>query len=75
MSYQTAEVGLREMFPQSSASFKIMDVRVHGVQIPDVVEQMEHWIAQRNACHFIAVTGMHGVSESPTRPHLKANSQ
>lgn len=64
MRYQTAEGGLSGMLPRSSKSFKVMGVRVHAVQIPDVVEQMERWIARRDACHFIAVTGMHGVSES-----------
>jgi len=29
-----------------------------------VIEQMQRWISERNGCHFIAVTGMHGVTEA-----------
>jgi N-acetylglucosaminyldiphosphoundecaprenol N-acetyl-beta-D-mannosaminyltransferase len=32
---------------------------------------MEHWIAEHNACHFIAVTGMHGVTEALQDAHFK----
>ena len=44
--------------------FTVLGVRVNAVQIPDVVTQMERWISERDQCHFIAVTGMHGVSEA-----------
>ena len=44
--------------------FRVLGVRVDAVQIPDVVAQMECWISQGTGCHFIAVTGMHGVSEA-----------
>ena len=39
-------------------------MRVDAVQIPDVIELMERWIAARSGCHFIAFTGMHGVAET-----------
>ena len=45
-------------------SFQVLGVRVHAVQIPEVVERIENWIAERDRCHFIAVTGMHGVTEA-----------
>jgi N-acetylglucosaminyldiphosphoundecaprenol N-acetyl-beta-D-mannosaminyltransferase len=44
--------------------FNVLGVRVDAVQIPDVVAQMEAWIRVRAACHFVAVTGMHGVMEA-----------
>jgi N-acetylglucosaminyldiphosphoundecaprenol N-acetyl-beta-D-mannosaminyltransferase len=43
---------------------KILGVRVDAVQIPDVIAQMEEWIRERNTCRYIAVTGMHGVTEA-----------
>jgi N-acetylglucosaminyldiphosphoundecaprenol N-acetyl-beta-D-mannosaminyltransferase len=46
-------------------------VRVHVVQIPDVIQQIEDWIARRVNGRFIAVTGMHGVSESLDDPKLR----
>ena len=45
-------------------SFGVLGVRVDAVQIPEVVVRMEEWIARREGCHYIAVTGMHGVTEA-----------
>ena len=55
----------------TAASFRVLDVRVNAVQIPDVIELMEHWIATRSACHFIAFTGMHGITEAQYDPSFK----
>jgi N-acetylglucosaminyldiphosphoundecaprenol N-acetyl-beta-D-mannosaminyltransferase len=34
------------------------------VQIPEVIELISHWIEkEREKCHFVVVTGMHGVME------------
>src|SRR6266436_3777694 len=46
------------------AYYKVLGVRVDTVQIPEVVERMEEWIARRGGCRYIAVTGMHGVTEA-----------
>lgn len=45
-------------------SFKVLGVRVDAAQIPDVVNQLENWIDRRERCHYVAVTGMHGVTEA-----------
>jgi N-acetylglucosaminyldiphosphoundecaprenol N-acetyl-beta-D-mannosaminyltransferase len=37
---------------------------VDAVQIPDVINQIEVWIADRSPSRFIAVTGMHGIVEA-----------
>lgn len=57
--------------PQSRRVFTVLGVRVNAVQIPEVVTQMERWICERNGCHFIAVTGMHGVTEAQHDPYFK----
>lgn len=44
--------------------FAVLGVSVAAVQIPQVVSQMEEWIRARDRCHYIAVTGMHGVTEA-----------
>jgi len=44
--------------------FRVLGVRVHAVQIPDVIAKMEEWISRRESCRYIAVTGMHGVTEA-----------
>jgi N-acetylglucosaminyldiphosphoundecaprenol N-acetyl-beta-D-mannosaminyltransferase len=46
------------------ASFRVLGVQVDAVQSSEVVRQIETWILHRDACHFIAVTGMHGVMEA-----------
>ncbi len=48
----------------SRSAFCLLGVRVDAVQIPDVIAQMEHWIAAKNGSHFIAVTTMHGLTEA-----------
>lgn len=42
-------------------AFMVLGVKVHAVQIPDVIQLMERWIRERTGSRFIAVTGMHGV--------------
>ena len=46
-------------------------MRVDAVEIPDVVAQMERWIGERRGSHYIAVTGMHGVTEAQHDAALK----
>src|SRR5260370_14986135 len=42
--------------------YKVLGVRVDTVQIPEVVAPMKERIARREAGHYMAVTGMHGVA-------------
>ncbi|HET8926146.1 MAG TPA: WecB/TagA/CpsF family glycosyltransferase [Candidatus Acidoferrum sp.] len=50
--------------PSPESSFRVLGVRVDAVQIPQAVARMEHWITQREGCRYIAMTGMHGVTEA-----------
>ena len=45
-------------------AFRVLGVRVDAVQIGDVVKRMEEWIERGEGGHYIAVTGMHGVTEA-----------
>jgi N-acetylglucosaminyldiphosphoundecaprenol N-acetyl-beta-D-mannosaminyltransferase len=56
---------------ENRQSFKVLGVRVDAVQIPDVIGLMGRWIAARSACHFIAFTGMHGITETQYDPSFK----
>jgi len=58
-----AEESSREK-ESTARSFCVLGVRVDAVQIPDVIARMEEWIARREGCRYIAVTGMHGVTEA-----------
>jgi N-acetylglucosaminyldiphosphoundecaprenol N-acetyl-beta-D-mannosaminyltransferase len=53
------------------SAFKVLGVRVNAVQIPGVIAQMENWITDRSPSHFVAVTGMHGVTEAQHDPLFK----
>jgi N-acetylglucosaminyldiphosphoundecaprenol N-acetyl-beta-D-mannosaminyltransferase len=44
--------------------YNVLGVPVHCVQVSEVIAEMESWIAGREQTHYIAITGMHGVSES-----------
>ncbi|HXJ93735.1 MAG TPA: WecB/TagA/CpsF family glycosyltransferase [Terriglobia bacterium] len=54
-----SEVKLKEL-----PSFRVLGVRVHALQIPETVAQVEKWISQRRPERFVSFSGMHGVSES-----------
>jgi N-acetylglucosaminyldiphosphoundecaprenol N-acetyl-beta-D-mannosaminyltransferase len=45
-------------------SFSTLGVRVDALQIPDVVALIEQWIESPQQCRYVAVTGMHGVTEA-----------
>lgn len=52
-------------------SFEVLGVRVDEVQIDDAIAYSEAWINQQERCHYIAVTGMHGVMEARDDPAFK----
>jgi N-acetylglucosaminyldiphosphoundecaprenol N-acetyl-beta-D-mannosaminyltransferase len=53
------------------AQFKVLGVSVHAVQIPDTIEILESWIHSRSSSHYVAVTGMHGISEAAGSPEFR----
>ena len=54
-----------------NSSFTILGIRVNAVEIGDVIARMQDWIAQRDLCRTIAVTGMHGIMEAHHDPDFK----
>lgn len=56
---------------ENPKSFQVLGVRVDAVQTRDVTEPMERWIAARWACHLIAFTGMHGISDTQYDPSFR----
>jgi N-acetylglucosaminyldiphosphoundecaprenol N-acetyl-beta-D-mannosaminyltransferase len=45
-------------------SFRVLEVPVHAVQIPDAIAQIRAWIEDPTTARYVAVTGMHGIAES-----------
>lgn len=60
LSLATCTAGATARLPP----FRVLGVRIDAVQIPDVISRMQEWIEARGATRFIAVTGMHGVTEA-----------
>jgi N-acetylglucosaminyldiphosphoundecaprenol N-acetyl-beta-D-mannosaminyltransferase len=52
--------------------FRVLGVRVNAVQIPQVVDWMEYCIHERGPARYVAVTGMHGVTESHQNPEFRS---
>ncbi len=48
--------------------FRVLGVRVHAIQIPEVVIWMEQTIKSRAGGKFLAATGMHGITEAMHDP-------
>jgi N-acetylglucosaminyldiphosphoundecaprenol N-acetyl-beta-D-mannosaminyltransferase len=55
-----------------SPSYRVLGVRVDAVQIPEVCARVADWIAHRDGCRYVAVTGMHGIMEAQHEPAFKA---
>src|SRR5579863_2606517 len=61
----TPNMSVQSTIPQetSFASYRVLGARVDAVQIPDAIRILEEWIQQGGPTRYVAVTGMHGVSE------------
>ena len=54
-----------------SQSFSALGIRVDAVQIPDAIARLEDWIHERTGTRYVAVTGMHGVTEALDDTHFR----
>jgi N-acetylglucosaminyldiphosphoundecaprenol N-acetyl-beta-D-mannosaminyltransferase len=61
-----------QLHSENRTRFPVLDVRVDALQIPEVISIMKNWIARRQGCRYIAVTGMHGVMEAQRDPGFRA---
>src|SRR5882762_5243094 len=55
----------------SETYFRVLGVQLNALQIPDVITRMEGWIHERNGCHTVAATSMHGIVEAQHDPSFK----
>lgn len=51
--------------------YKVVGVRVDALEMRDVIAQLQEWIASGSRGNYVAVTGMHGVSEVLRDPSLR----
>jgi N-acetylglucosaminyldiphosphoundecaprenol N-acetyl-beta-D-mannosaminyltransferase len=56
---------------EDTGHFGVLGVNISAVQIGEVVEQMKGWIRERDGCHSIAATSMHGIVEAQHDPSFK----
>lgn len=52
-------------------TYRQLGIRVNAVQIPDVIAIVEDWIRSRGPTRYIAVTGMHGMTEAQGDPEFR----
>jgi UDP-N-acetyl-D-mannosaminuronic acid transferase (WecB/TagA/CpsF family) len=52
-------------------SYGVLGVRVHPLQVPDILRVLDHWIQERRRVHCVCSTGMHGASEVLENPKFK----
>lgn len=54
-------------------ALQILGLRVHMVQIPEVVTTMTHWVtSEHGRTHWVVVADMHGVNEARKDPQFRA---
>jgi N-acetylglucosaminyldiphosphoundecaprenol N-acetyl-beta-D-mannosaminyltransferase len=51
--------------------FNVLGVRVHAIQIPEVINWMECTVMAGVWGRFLAATGMHGITEAMHDPHFR----
>jgi N-acetylglucosaminyldiphosphoundecaprenol N-acetyl-beta-D-mannosaminyltransferase len=56
---------------RANGRFRVLGVPVDAVQIPGVIGQISRWIDERRSTRYVAVTGMHGITESLRDPHFR----
>ena len=64
-------IGASTNSASAGAVFRVLGVPVDAVQIPDAIGRMEYWIEARDETHYVAVTGMHGVTEARRDPEFR----
>jgi len=69
----SAKVALQEPTDRrfETQTYDVLGVRTHAIQLGQVVDRMQGWIRERDGCHSIAATGMHGVVEAQHDPEFK----
>jgi N-acetylglucosaminyldiphosphoundecaprenol N-acetyl-beta-D-mannosaminyltransferase len=63
--------GVARHFSRETNSFRILGVRVDAIQLPETVAAMERWIGEGRTGRYIAVTGMHGLTETRQDAHFR----
>jgi len=57
---------------EQPASIKVLGIKVHMVEIPEILSRMQNWIENdRETCHHVVNSGMHGVMAAHKNPQLK----
>ena len=52
-------------------TFSIMGVRVHLIEMGQVLNVIENWVQRRDGCRYIVATQMHGLMEAQRDPSFK----
>jgi N-acetylglucosaminyldiphosphoundecaprenol N-acetyl-beta-D-mannosaminyltransferase len=55
-----------------SGCFGVLGVGIDAIQIEQVIERIQGWILERDGCHSIAATSMHGIVEAQHNSSFKS---
>jgi len=58
-------------WPVDLPSIHVLGIRVNMVQMGEALGLIEHWIKERDRCHYIVASQMHGVMEARRHPDFK----
>ena len=52
-------------------TFDVLGVRVHAVQIPEMIRRLELWIAEGPRGRYVTLTNVHAIMEAQAQPAFK----
>jgi N-acetylglucosaminyldiphosphoundecaprenol N-acetyl-beta-D-mannosaminyltransferase len=58
--------------PERLPSYDVLGIRIHALDIDDVISIMRRWIAERSTARAVSFTGMHGVTVGHGDPAFRA---
>jgi N-acetylglucosaminyldiphosphoundecaprenol N-acetyl-beta-D-mannosaminyltransferase len=52
-------------------TFDVLGVRVHAVQIPEMIRRLEQWIAEGPRGRYVTLTNVHAIMQAQAQPAFK----
>jgi exopolysaccharide biosynthesis WecB/TagA/CpsF family protein len=67
-----ASAGFRAPQPaHPEPTFDVLGVRVHAVQIPEMIRRLEQWIAEGPRGRYVTLTNVHAIMEAQAQPAFR----
>lgn len=66
-----AHAAIAELPRPEPATFDVLGVRVHAVQIPEMIRRMQQWIAEGPRGRYVTLTNVHAIMEAQAQPAFR----